>query len=252
MSKVVEILKAARASITDPANWTQGEYAKNADGDSLDEREWEAQAPACFCSVGAVAKAGAMSVCDAENSAAVVYLGKAIGSKLPCAIVEYNDEHTHEEVLAAFDKAIALAEKELVVTNLETLLAAVEAQPDEQFNLSDYSNETECGTMYCTAGLAATLPHFNAQGMYWGLGMYGGPEVKVGNGTVNDDDETDQRFGLDAWYILFASYGFGKLDKELGAYAPEDAYQRTRLLKDKELAIARLKAQIKFIKGEAA
>ena len=51
-----------------------------------------------------------------------------------------------------------------IINNLEILSAAVEAQPEPMFNLRRFKNETECGTLFCTVGLATTIPHFQELG----------------------------------------------------------------------------------------
>lgn len=140
--------------------------------------------------------------------------------------------------------------KQLITTNLQTLLAAVEAFPEAQFNLSAYRQESpECGTLFCVAGLAATLPHFNEQGMYlsysevwddWTVRMRGGVT------TVGDDESTEELFGQEAWYNLFATYGSGNRDLKLGAYAAD---RWTRTLSHKELAIKRIQAQIEAVEA---
>ena len=44
-------LRAAKALISKPENWTQDEYAKNSDGDGTDVNDDDA---VCFCALGAV------------------------------------------------------------------------------------------------------------------------------------------------------------------------------------------------------
>jgi hypothetical protein len=99
----LETLKAARDLISDPARWTQGAFARDATG--AKSRLYLEQA-VCFCAVGAIRRVYVPPV--------------AIGSllkQLPkdCQTLgHFNDTHTHAEVLALFDAAIA--ELEVVAT----------------------------------------------------------------------------------------------------------------------------------------
>lgn len=112
----VKILTSAKAIITDPKAWTQYQY-----------RDTENK---CFCGLGAVAAA---MLCDAKgveptpsNLVDVLADHPTIGfvqdtytAKLLAQAVGYdpafngfqnfNDNHTHGEVLAAFDNAILFA-----------------------------------------------------------------------------------------------------------------------------------------------
>ena len=139
---------------------------------------------------------------------------------------------------------------ETIITNLEVLLAAVEAYPENNLNLSSYKcDDSVCGTLYCVAGLAATLPHFNAQGMYFEDDGEIHMDDEGGDGHVGRDSCTDPLFGPEAWYNLFATYGGGNRDEELGAFTDSSRFERA--MTDKQLAVARLKAQIEAVKGEA-
>jgi hypothetical protein len=103
---VAEILKAAKAKISDPINWMQGYYARDINGDELLGNESGA---VCFCGFGAIeAVTGIAHLGEGWPKAAENALHAAAGTNFPC----FNDAHTHEEVLAVFDKAIELAEKE--------------------------------------------------------------------------------------------------------------------------------------------
>ncbi len=99
---VVETLKAARELISVPERWTQGESARGKTGRKVDFRGPYA---VCWCSSGAVYKIGGPCTSMANR-----YMDRATGGDY----VTFNDTHTHPEVLAAFDKAIELAEKDHV------------------------------------------------------------------------------------------------------------------------------------------
>lgn len=95
---VKEALIAARAKIADPAHWTQGSQAKTIDGYPVFARNHLAT---CWCSIGAIYFVdGIYTSISATN--ALKALEKAMGK----AIFDFNDTHTHAEVLAKLDEAI--------------------------------------------------------------------------------------------------------------------------------------------------
>lgn len=101
-----EILKQAKQLIIKPQNWMQGDYTN-------DDRT-------CFCGIGAVSKAlGDDWIHESLDHSAVHFLRSAALNLDPnhdpkTTFAPYNDSHTHEEVLHAFDVAIKLAEAEEV------------------------------------------------------------------------------------------------------------------------------------------
>lgn len=147
-----------------------------------------------------------------------------------------------------------------IVSNLEALLAAVEAQPESQFDLSYFRHDSEdenvCGTLFCTVGLACTMPRFQAEGYELiatpknydpGKFTY---HVEVHGTDVRDSDASDAAFGTGAWFSLFTPAGDGLFDTDLGYKVSGDDYEGN--MTDKELAILRLKKQIDYMKGEQA
>jgi len=105
----LDVLKAARKRIEKPENWLQGEFAKKAGGYVCNSGDPDA---VCWCLSGAINAAdtalGGLDDVDWLYMQGVVYRACA------CSIVDYNDTHTHPEVLEVMDKAIALAEKEQI------------------------------------------------------------------------------------------------------------------------------------------
>lgn len=84
-----EVLVAARNLIADPKDWAQGNY--DVDGG--------------LCIVGAIAKAAGVSHGEAHmGHPATLTIDKVIGTS---GTARWNDTHSHTDVLAAFDKAIA-------------------------------------------------------------------------------------------------------------------------------------------------
>lgn len=103
-----EVLRAARAKIERPECWIKGDYAVSS---SFIEVEPTDNNAICFCSKGAL-----MAVVDEESLEAMqaeFFLERAIpdtGQRE--GVISYNDrmDTTHANVLALFDRAIALAE----------------------------------------------------------------------------------------------------------------------------------------------
>ena len=108
----VEILKKARELISDESRWTQGWYAKNNNGAWT---SWIGPDAVCFCSIGAMAHVSKDAVFVIESSPAFAALASAMQEdhdQHENVVAEFNDMHTHAEVLAAFDRAIAAVSKE--------------------------------------------------------------------------------------------------------------------------------------------
>lgn len=107
-----EILKAARALITSPDNWTQGSYARNAIGLTT----LIASGEACrFCSLGAIERIMHISrdnlrrnrdVAAGDVRKCLVQAIYKYQGGVKSTIARFNDHHTHSEVLAVFDLAI--------------------------------------------------------------------------------------------------------------------------------------------------
>lgn len=118
--KTSETLAKAKSLIADPANWFKGDWVKPGDA-------------SCMCAMGAVAKANDLSFESSEMTKVIgskfeFYLASAVGYEIPEASVYrkvqsanvvrsrrfalFNDNQytTHEMVMAAFDKAIELAQ----------------------------------------------------------------------------------------------------------------------------------------------
>ena len=96
----LDVLKAARVRITKPEHWTQGVLARDANGDQLElPRDVNAT---CWCAVGALSAQsfGSALYGDALDALRCTLPGSSF------AIGDYNDEHTHAEVLALFDTTI--------------------------------------------------------------------------------------------------------------------------------------------------
>ena len=101
----LDVLKAARELISDPARWTQGFFAR--DGAGMPAYASDPRATR-WCLEGALIK---FCLGDASYAAALMVLRREQPvPQLPAYV--YNDDHTHAEVLALFDAAIARLESE--------------------------------------------------------------------------------------------------------------------------------------------
>jgi hypothetical protein len=101
--KPSEALRKARELITPLRRWIKGSYARDACGYTAYINESDA---VCFCAMGALYRSYCVDV-DTEIDAE-----KLLASVIGGSVINFNDGHTHAEVLDAFDRAIALAESE--------------------------------------------------------------------------------------------------------------------------------------------
>lgn len=107
--------------------------------------------------------------------------------------------------------------------NLEALRAAIVAHEESLFDLGNYVRKTGCGTLYCSAGLAATMPFFTDQ-----LTGAGGGIGSVANCLTMQES----MWGDNAYNRLFARAGHSVYDGLI--------LDNQGMLSDKELALARI------------
>lgn len=108
---IVEALILAKEKIAAPGAWTQGYYAKDADGNDVRGNE---KGAVCFCAYGAVeAATGTQHGCTKDTAFGV--LREASLEATGFSPVSYNDKpgRTLAEVLAVFDAAIKLGQKKV-------------------------------------------------------------------------------------------------------------------------------------------
>lgn len=101
-----QLLIDARAVIEDEANWTQGDTSRNAEGNYVTV---DSAFAVSFCAYGAVCKAGGYSSFEFDVPAHIQEAHDALVRAAGISdrgVGNFNDTHTHEEVLAVFDKAI--------------------------------------------------------------------------------------------------------------------------------------------------
>jgi len=114
VSAVADKLREARALIE--RGWTQGADARDLYGDECSPNEEEAE---CYCANGAICRAFyAASFTDRREQIHIAEgllntaIGQEPGGPLHWPYIDWNDapERTQAEVLAAFDRAIEIAE----------------------------------------------------------------------------------------------------------------------------------------------
>lgn len=105
MTQLLDDLIAARALIDAPEKWTQGVYARDADGEELGFCD---DSSVCFCVEGAI-----YTAINRGHSSAVDTAMAALMSMSPCIqnLAQWNDapDRTHADVMQRFDRAIAKA-----------------------------------------------------------------------------------------------------------------------------------------------
>lgn len=101
MSTPAETLQKARDLIADPAHWTQKASARSAEGNSVSVRSPKAES---FCTLGAIDRVVGH---DSGFYDATHFIYQVIGSA--DSIAQFNDSHTHAEVLDVLDVAIEKA-----------------------------------------------------------------------------------------------------------------------------------------------
>jgi hypothetical protein len=132
----------------------------------------------------------------------------------------------------------------MILKNLTKLRELVEATHEKQFNLATFRTDHPCGTVFCAAGIAASDPYFQAQGLTLQPTGYITQPYElclhdVGITASVPDNRTvvkglSKMFGRDAWNRLFVEWPGGIFDDEF-----DDN------LTDKELALTRIDRQIK-------
>lgn len=99
--EIIAVLKKARETIRPRKKWTQGAWARTADGVGVPSRHTGA---VCYCVMGAV-KANMPPL--AYSGDVETYLNKFIPkSKTPADIYTYNDHRSHRSVMRLLDRAI--------------------------------------------------------------------------------------------------------------------------------------------------
>lgn len=104
--KTSEFLIKAKSLIADPENWTQEDYARDSKGDGC---FWNEPQATCFCSIGALYKVGGLEKRTYQLPYNVKQSCDLLKQQMEGYVPAFNDSHTHEQVMQAWDRAIAQA-----------------------------------------------------------------------------------------------------------------------------------------------
>ena len=109
--KAVEILRKARALITDKKHWTKGVFRRSLIEEHKPSKTWGT----AYCVFGAVHQASGVDYwreCDYAKDLLQAALDRRPRGKAK-TVIGYNDSRgtTHAQILALIDKAIALGEE---------------------------------------------------------------------------------------------------------------------------------------------
>lgn len=108
--KISEALIQGKSLIQNPEHWTQGAFARNREGD----RRWSNDEDAvCFCSLGAVSRVTNRleDRTDPQGNDIYYHITHYLETAMGEPVSTFNDEHTHTEVMAMWDKAIEAAKR---------------------------------------------------------------------------------------------------------------------------------------------
>jgi hypothetical protein len=110
-----DILKAAKQLISTPDKWTKGVYARNVAGDEVkaDPMNGRFTDAVSWCAVGSIREVCGKEMASFDGPIRCLFEATDEGWIGPTV---YNDtsDRTHEEIMALFDQAIEIAEKELM------------------------------------------------------------------------------------------------------------------------------------------
>lgn len=107
-AKVISLLKGARSTISTASQWTQEGYARDASGNDVPPARVDA---VCWCAVGAL-YAENRGTRGSALRIAIDAIANTVGGEFgEHSVVDYNDHHTHEEVLSALDITISRLEQ---------------------------------------------------------------------------------------------------------------------------------------------
>jgi hypothetical protein len=103
---VHELLTRAQDLIRDPEAWIQGEFALDSQGYLASP---ESEHATCFCSLGALFHAEPTLTDDRRTARSILNRASKLVAGFEITVPNFNDNHTHEVVMAMWDKARELA-----------------------------------------------------------------------------------------------------------------------------------------------
>lgn len=142
-----------------------------------------------------------------------------------------------------------------IIENIVTLRGMIEACPETSFNLLTFKAVKECGTLYCSVGLAACQPYFIEQGLTLserGALLIYGRDIWQSNSMQN----IDEIFGEDSFEKMFHPRNEGCFDeKHPSFYGVQYSEGYTEYLihdsvSDKHLALWRIDRVLEEMKGK--
>ena len=95
-----QIIEQARALIASPDTWTQGEFARDAEGLAI---SWRSPQAVQFCLWGALNRAAYEMTGDRRQSITLADRAAAAMREEGVSLSRVNDTGTHDDVLALFD-----------------------------------------------------------------------------------------------------------------------------------------------------
>jgi hypothetical protein len=101
MKTAKDIFTEAFALVRNPETWTQGDWARNAEGEYVYADDPGA---VCWCSSGAVLRAMEAG-CFSPNGPDMAVINALCADVGDWKIAHFNDTHTHAEVVAAWERA---------------------------------------------------------------------------------------------------------------------------------------------------
>ena len=222
-TKLAADLRAAKALIATPATWTKNQYAKDSDGRHV---HVDSEFAVCYCSIGAVIKATKAESRDDVRRA----LDDAVEE---CeSIVELNDSHTHDEVMGVWHKAIATAEANAVVLNLE--MAKEKIILESSWTKGGYATDIKGNAVDTTDASAACFCAFGAIEV-----VSAKPHQMIATRQISEEPE--YKFLDEATVAVYSDYDFEKYGESAAGYndAPTTTHADILALFDAAIVLAK-------------
>lgn len=106
MKTALQILKEAKATISNPDNWTKGAYARTRNHLPIESTSYRA---CSFCALGAMTRVSEYNVVEFGKAAA--FVRNSISANKNVEIIAFNDSRDHLAIMKMFDRAILLAKQ---------------------------------------------------------------------------------------------------------------------------------------------
>ena len=101
---ILDTLHGMRELLAEPSRWTQKVSARDAAGKSRDATD---PCATSFCLVGAAQRVSPQGPTGVYYGLVTKHLADTLGRRWGIGLAKYNDTHTHTEVLALLNTAIA-------------------------------------------------------------------------------------------------------------------------------------------------